>query len=83
MAEEYLFPEGMITSGAYADSQSLQWSWQQDGGSDEKDLNAIVARALELRQNLRRGENIPLVPRSRLPPHASRAEGESFIMSRP
>jgi hypothetical protein len=43
----------------------------------------LLARALHLRQNLRRGESSPVIPRLHLNKDASSSEAESFIISRP
>ncbi|OAQ61560.1 hypothetical protein VFPPC_09383 [Pochonia chlamydosporia 170] len=43
----------------------------------------LVLRALRLRQNLRRGEAVPVDPRSRLKDNATKSDAESFLLSRP
>ena len=71
-----------------------RWRWEEDksDGSDLRGSEAVnapykgevlVERALRLRQNIRRGESSPVVPRSRLTQDASASEAESFIISRP
>ncbi|MCJ1472064.1 hypothetical protein MMC13_000709 [Lambiella insularis] len=68
--------------------------WEQDdtnnsGPGKSEALNApykgelLVQRALRLRQNLRRGESSPIIPRSHLRQDATASEAESFIISRP
>lgn len=58
------------------------------GGADDwdrayRDARELVARALRLRQNLRRGEYVPVLPRSHLGPDTTAAEAEAFLISRP
>ncbi|KAF2240530.1 hypothetical protein BU26DRAFT_207337 [Trematosphaeria pertusa] len=64
-----------------------KWPWQQHeaDGSEPSDLytQQLLARALHLRQGLRRGESSPVIPRSHLKRDASVSEAESFIISRP
>jgi hypothetical protein len=69
------------------DIYEWKWPWQQHetdssepGGSYTQQL---LARALQLRQNLRRGESSPMIPRSHLKQDASASEAELFIISRP
>ncbi|KAI1497721.1 hypothetical protein F5X99DRAFT_432720 [Biscogniauxia marginata] len=61
------------------------WWWQPEGWADDPYQTAreIIAPALRLRQNLRRGEYAPLIPRSRIGPDASAADAEAFLISRP
>ncbi|KAL7936914.1 hypothetical protein V8C35DRAFT_294186 [Trichoderma chlorosporum] len=64
------------------------WWWQPVGAADDAqqvflDSRELVARALRLRENLRRGEYAPSIPRSRLRPDATAAEAEAFLLSRP
>ena len=42
-----------------------------------------MARAVRLRQNLRRGETAPVLPRSHLKSSDSPSQAESFLISRP
>ena len=67
-----------------------KWRWQQhdldgSGSGDVKGPTAqqLVARALRLRQNLRRGEKAPAIPRSHLKQDVTASEAELFIISRP
>jgi hypothetical protein len=52
---------------------------------DPKNLytQQLLARALNLRQDLRCGESSPLIVRPQLDEDASASEAESFIISRP
>ncbi|KJZ74770.1 hypothetical protein HIM_05887 [Hirsutella minnesotensis 3608] len=59
-----------------------KWWWQPAIPSDS-DKRQLVLRALSLRQNLRRGESPPVLPRSCLRRDASASQAESFITSRP
>ncbi|KAM4065198.1 hypothetical protein HRG_004465 [Hirsutella rhossiliensis] len=61
-----------------------KWRWQEDD-PDGSSANGrqLVARALRLRQNLRRGESVPVPPRSCLEPDATASQAESFLISRP
>ena len=64
------------------------WRWQPDGAADDsnrayRNARALVARALRLRQNLRRGEHAPVLPRSRLGQDTTAAQAEAFLISRP
>lgn len=64
------------------------WWWQPEGAADDPnracdDARELVARALRLRQNLRRGEHAPVLPRSRLGQDTSAAQAEAFLISRP
>jgi hypothetical protein len=64
------------------------WWWQPNGAADDldhayRDRRELVARALRLRQNLRRGEHAPVLPRSRLGQDTTAAQAEAFLISRP
>lgn len=67
------------------------WRWEEqtaddsesDGFATRTKMRQLVARALRLRQNLRRGENAPVLPRSCLKQDATASQAESFIISRP
>jgi hypothetical protein len=64
------------------------WWWQPKGAADDgnrayHDACELVARALRLRQNLRRGEHAPVLPRSRLGQDTTAAQAEAFLISRP
>ncbi|KAF2241451.1 hypothetical protein BU26DRAFT_525276 [Trematosphaeria pertusa] len=64
------------------------WRWQPDGAADDlirayHDARELVARGLRLRQNLRRGEHAPVLPRSRLGQDTTTAQAEAFLISRP
>ena len=74
-----------------------KWTWwwwppaKLDMGDDAtqgvrvyQDARELVARAVRLRQNLRRGEHAPVIPRSRLRQDTTTlAEAETFLISRP
>jgi hypothetical protein len=70
-----------------------KWSWQpqeMDGpspgpgpGPKNTYTQQLLACALHLRQNLRRGESSPVIPRPHPNKDASSSEAESFIISRP
>lgn len=68
-----------------------EWWWEPDttdnsasaGLSRGDYMKQLVARAVRLRQNLRRGENVPMPPQSRLEQDATASQAESFIISRP
>ncbi|OAA63345.1 hypothetical protein SPI_03508 [Niveomyces insectorum RCEF 264] len=65
-----------------------KWPWQQQNSGDDfisedAEVQQLVRRALQLRQNLRRGEHAPVIPRSHPGPDTSASEGESFLISRP
>lgn len=64
------------------------WWWQPEGAADDFNrsrLNAaeLVKRALDLRQNLQRGEHAPVIPRSHPGEHTTPSEAEAFLLSRP
>ncbi|EFY89134.1 hypothetical protein MAC_04721 [Metarhizium acridum CQMa 102] len=64
------------------------WWWQPKGAADDperrrKNGRELVARALQLRQNLRRGEHAPVLPRSHLGQDTTAAQAEGFLISRP
>ncbi|KAJ9130070.1 hypothetical protein NKR23_g12365 [Pleurostoma richardsiae] len=64
------------------------WWWEPEGAADDcgrkyREGRELVARALRLRQNLRRGEHAPVIRRSHLGPDATAAEAEAFLISRP
>ncbi|KAI1077215.1 hypothetical protein F5B20DRAFT_593026 [Whalleya microplaca] len=70
------------------DFEKWTWWWQPAGAADDpsrawKDGRDLVARGLRLRQNLRRGEHAPVVPRSRLSKDTTAAQAEAFLISRP
>ncbi|RMZ76980.1 hypothetical protein DV738_g4645, partial [Chaetothyriales sp. CBS 135597] len=70
------------------DYRNWTWWWQPEGAEDDQNARyqygrELVSRALELRQNLRRGEHVPVIPRSRLMPGVTAAEAEAFLISRP
>lgn len=70
------------------DFRRWTWPWQPDGASDDLDRAAqigseLVARALRLRRNLRRGEHAPVLPRSRIRQHTTTSQAEAFLISRP
>ncbi|PNY23162.1 Uncharacterized protein TCAP_06898 [Tolypocladium capitatum] len=67
-----------------------KWKWQQGNTDDDSASGGSVAtgkqlvtRAMGLRQNLCRGESVPVPPRSRLERDATASHAESFITSRP
>jgi hypothetical protein len=62
-----------------------KWRWEQQTADDSESAGhaQLVARAVRLRQNLRRGENAPVLPRSCLKQDATASQAESFIISRP
>jgi hypothetical protein len=68
-----------------------KWRWEQQTADDSESagyardtqMEQLVARALRLRQNLRRGESAPVLPRSCLEQDATASQAESFIISRP
>ncbi|USP82328.1 uncharacterized protein yc1106_09602 [Curvularia clavata] len=68
-----------------------EWRWEPkfaDGSASagfprREYMQHLVERALRLRQNLRRGEKAPLLPRSRLDEGATTSQAESFLISRP
>lgn len=70
---------------------SRRWTWWwQPGEAATDDLNRVhndkcelVPRALRLRQNLRRGEHAPVLPRSHPRPDTTATEAETFLISRP
>lgn len=72
------------------DFKSWTWWWQPEGWADHtgddfatSPWRTLVARAVQLRQNLHRGERAPLTPRSSLTLEATAAEAEVFFFSRP
>ena len=70
------------------DFRMWRWRWQPDEPTEDETQafrysRDLVARALRLRQNLRRGEHTPVLPRSRLGQDITAAEAESFLISRP
>lgn len=72
------------------DISEWRWKWQQhssdgSGSSDSvtTDAQQLLIRALYLRQNLRRGENSPVLPRSHLKQNATALQAELFIITRP
>lgn len=67
-----------------------KWRWDQhhadDSGSGDlatATVRQLVACALRQRQNLPRGENAPVIPRSHLKQDVTASEAGSFIISRP
>ena len=68
-----------------------KWRWKQQAADDSESAGCardtqteqLVARALRLRQHLRRGENAPVLPRSCLEQDAAASQAESFLISRP
>ncbi|CZR50564.1 uncharacterized protein PAC_00438 [Phialocephala subalpina] len=67
-----------------------KWRWEQTADGSESagyargtQREQLVARVLRLRQNLRRGENAPVLPQSCLEQDATASQFESFIISRP
>ncbi|KAF1952625.1 hypothetical protein CC80DRAFT_527691 [Byssothecium circinans] len=67
-----------------------KWRWEQTADDSESTgylgftyIEQLVARAVHLRQNLRRGENVPVLPRSCLKQDVTTSQAESFIISRP
>lgn len=62
------------------------WWWQPmeaANGRQSQFGRELVARALRLRKNLRRGEYVPSIPRSRLSANTTASEAEAFLISRP
>ncbi|KAI0976971.1 hypothetical protein F4678DRAFT_456251 [Xylaria arbuscula] len=64
-------------------SRTWKWTWQQHDRPDGADPDAreLVARALRLRRNLRRGEHAPMLPRSRPGQDTTAAQAEAFLIS--
>lgn len=68
-----------------------KWRWEPEfaegsvstGFPRKTYMEQLAARAIRLRQNLRRGENAPVIPRSRLPQDVTASQAESFLISRP
>lgn len=62
-----------------------KWTWQQHDRPDGYNPIArdLVARALRLRRNLRRGEHAPMLPRSHPGQDTTVAQAEAFLISRP
>ncbi|KAI0115684.1 hypothetical protein GGR51DRAFT_503762 [Nemania sp. FL0031] len=80
------FAGRQVTPGDNSDKWT--WSWGPEGAADDlerkhQDASGLIARALRLRQNLRRGESSPVIPRSHPGPDTTAAEFESFLISRP
>ncbi len=72
------------------DARRWQWPWEPQRPNDARSAylsdayyEELMTRALRLRQNLRRGETAPVVPRSLLEPFDSPSHPESFLISRP
>jgi hypothetical protein len=68
------------------DAYRWKWRWDQQAVDDSESAGyaeQLVARALRLRQNLRRGEKAPVLPQSCLEQDATASQAESFIISRP
>ena len=59
------------------------WKWEHDITGEHQHGKHLVRRALDLRQNLRRGETCPVQPHSHLQLDATASQAESFIISRP
>ncbi|KAI9786412.1 MAG: hypothetical protein M1839_006872 [Geoglossum umbratile] len=68
-----------------------KWRWEQQIAHDSESagyardahMEQLVACALRLRQNLRRGENAPVLPQSCLEQDATASQAKSFMISRP
>jgi hypothetical protein len=70
------------------DFKKWTWRWQPEGAADDynrryQDTTELVARAMRLRKNLRRGEHGPVIPRSHPGQDTTAAQAESFLISRP
>ncbi|KAI1289079.1 hypothetical protein F5Y03DRAFT_378428 [Xylaria venustula] len=65
--------------------RTWKWTWQHHDRPAGMDLDAreLVARALLLRRNLRRGEHAPVLPRSCPRQDTTTAQAEAFLISRP
>ncbi|KAL8299145.1 hypothetical protein RB597_009421 [Gaeumannomyces tritici] len=66
--------------------ENWRWKWEHRDDDDDtitKQRQNAILRALRLRQNLRRGDWVPPLPRSHLGPDASAAEADSFLISGP
>ncbi|KAM4066405.1 hypothetical protein HRG_000512 [Hirsutella rhossiliensis] len=59
------------------------WWWRQSGPWKKSDGEELVDRALRQRQNLRRGESVPVPPRSHLEHGMDASQADSFIVTRP
>ncbi|KAF4506518.1 hypothetical protein G6O67_006596 [Ophiocordyceps sinensis] len=59
------------------------WWWRQPGGFTNIEGKQLIDRALLLRQNLRRGESVPVLPRSHLQHDTTPSQADSFLLSRP
>lgn len=63
-----------------------RWRWEQNNiefRGSEAEGRLLRERAMRLRQNLRRCESKPEIPRSHLNQDANASEAESFLISRP
>ena len=69
------------------DVAGWKWPWQQHeiNGPGPKNpyTQQLLARALQLRENLGRGESYLAIPRSHIKKDTSASKAESFIISRP
>ncbi|KAI3318580.1 hypothetical protein HD806DRAFT_512031 [Xylariaceae sp. AK1471] len=66
--------------------RTWKWTWQQHGRPEKETDSAareLIARALHLRRNLRRGEHAPVIPRSRPRRNTIATQAEAFLISRP
>lgn len=59
------------------------WEWRWEPHEPTSYRERLIARAMRLRQHLRRGESAPVLPRSRLEHDATASQAESFLISRP
>ena len=75
---------GRLKSQPKDNTITWKWWWEpQDDDGARRVTQSRFKRALFLRQNLRRGENNPVPPRSHLEPGADVSQAESFLISRP
>jgi hypothetical protein len=74
------------------DAREWRWRWEQqysaaDGSKSGWSMmdarRLLVKRASQLRQSLRRGEGVSIIPQSRLDQDVTVSKAESFINSRP
>lgn len=78
---------GFAGRHANANDEGRKWRWKWESQDDAADVEAarvqLVRRVLRQRQNLRRGESVPVIPHSHLEEGATAEQAESFITTRP